>query len=203
MELAHGGWGGWLATSGRYSIDCFVLTPVCHDLISLALRRGFSGGVGRSTCAIGLLELDFEPLAIITHPVICPVTLLILPLHLLQLILCLDQTGVQFATLLRLSLKVRPELLPDGNVDFDAFAQRHDVGLQALIFLITVIAILVPWRIPLSLQSDNFGSQLLILRLELVCSPHKLLMLLFLLLDSGLQPLLELAVLMLVILALF
>ena len=66
----------------------------------------------------------------------------------------------------------------------------------------TVIAILVSWRIPLSLQIDNLGSQLLILRLEFICSPHILLMLLFLLLDSGLQPLLELAVLMLVILAL-
>ena len=65
-----------------------------------------------------------------------------------------------------------------------------------------MIAILVPWRIPLSLQSDNLGSQLLILRLEFVCGPHILLMLLLLLLDSGLQPLLELAVLMLVILTL-
>lgn len=178
------------------------MSPVSHDLISLALRRGFPGRVGRSACAIGLLYLDFEPLAIITHPVICPVTLFILPLHLLQLILCLDQTGVQFATLLRLRLKVRPQLLSDGNIDFDAFAERHYVGLEALIFLITVIAILVSWRIPLSLQSDNLGSQLLILRLKFICSPHILLMLLFLLLDSGLQPLLELAVLMLVILAL-
>ena len=150
-----------------------------------------------------MLELDFEPLAIITNPVVLPVTLLVLSLHLLELILCFDETGVQFAALLRFSLKVRRLLLSHVDTDLDAFPQRHVLVFQELVFLISMIAMLIARGFQIGLQSDDLGSELLILRLKFVRSPHILLMLLLLLLDSGLQPLLELAVLMLVIFALF